>query len=1527
MSELIDIFADDYSPAPVADDGLIDIFADDAPAVEQETETVDIFADDYSYTPESVAPQEQPAQPAPVAQQEEFVPKSYVRLGNEGAPGKAIYDEMKALDEQRARMENAQGLWLGAPADAINEKAIEMDKYEELKKSMSKESVWRHNRTVGANRMQELRSEIAKYGDDQKAPKVLMDEYNKLNDDLHYDAEGFESRAMEGRATVKGVDDALYGDWRTGESGSMADALFGGRVDAIDRQHKKLNDVGQAVAKSLPQGDGFWEKASRGAAGSALPMAKSMVMALTSGGTLDKAYWARIGAGEIAHEWLNESGKKASDLSPEELSKLQNVARIGGAVYAAIEYASAVTKFGKQGFNLSDAFMKKFVKASANPTFLKKAADGGIRFIIKWLGETGEEGFQEATKRISKNVLDESDSILKGALSEGWKASKDAAGSTLFMTAGGNVVDVIGDKVNANKQALMDADAQANADAAQSIEQQLDGSLDTIAQQEQDTEQEDLLGMYGWDEMADKPASPKKKTRRKRPLEFAVDESGILPKDLRKARIQGTKGTPLSLESEIGQEIKQEEDVYDLYKWTTEFNEQNQAPALTEESDLDALVPEQQEYMPPNKRSLEFPTGEEELIDVFADDEQQTQPEGVEFPTGEEELFDVFADDEQQAQPDTPPVIKETRPMRRFAEKQLENEDLTEEQRDAIRNNPNNYVNTQTHAEIEDEVATMTRAEKLEALINAGNAKLEGNDNLGSIAGQSLMEEEVLAGRDPGWVIETLAKKSTTFAQLLSQYGRMKHAVPEVALSAFESDLAKNTGQALTEAQRNKLLPLIKRDMRNQAKYNELLKVMGEELSDKSIADVNRHARVVNKDTRELMNMYAQYSPKGLSDTYRDLIRGNLMSTTAHVMNTTGNSVMNLIYNGAKGVGSGVDAVLFNKNRSLRRPSVRGQLRGLKEGVKRGADDVLYGAGVDETLKGEPHRGFKPVAALKQLIKMDLPVKENGKVSKRTVGEKVVESTLGWFPEINFRALAFEDALFKFPLYRQEIEMEARARGLKGNAKEAFHLNPPRNVRNAAMEAAREGVFQSDSMAGRVVSRFRKDLADTIPVVGKAVDAAVLTPIMPYVTTIANMSKVLAKLALPHVTMSTGIAQMAYGKKSGSRSAVRRGEMNLGYATMGYILGGAATWLFSKGVVTGPPSDDKKEKTISYADKPPKKVNVSLLGRIKDGTATYNEDGTGVWMEGDELKSTQSLGFLDAILTVQAKKDENARKEKRQSGALADEENDQGWVADSANGGIAALQSILDTSILTGTINVLESVQDGSTDRLLKDYFRAATSVAPNTLSVLNRAKQKYLPDSALDKTGREGDVAWQALSNAVNERNLLIDWDKAYPHRYDPLGNVIKRTPDGVPRFLYHLVIKNESYNPDPVWHEIGNVYRETGNRSVIPSAAGRVLDVPKSIQHPYAGKKLPLLGRQYERMSELVGLSRQRNLKQLFASPVYKRAKPKGKAFMIDKAISRGSGMGRTMFINEFLERKRNALAPLGNTPQLTKPLYYSK
>ncbi len=321
----------------------------------------------------------------------------------------------------------------------------------------------------------------------------------------------FERRILtgEGRGAL---DVAKMGGYSSHMTQGIAGAFMSGNYELADQYIDRMNRVEDAAAASLPAGESLPGKAWYGLAASAQPMAESIGLATLTAGIADKPYWALMGQGEVLRGYSESTGKKISDLTPEERNRAEAASLMAGTAYAAFEYIGHM--FGLQSAKgvtgtVKRQAMSKFIDAVVNDEALyQKALRGGGKFVWEWFKETGEEFLQEAATEIGEQSID-GDVDAMEVLGDATDAFISAAPATFAMTALGGGQAAFGRRMAerreahrqtleeraqriqmeeagaaAGNQAFLEQRAQAAADV-EALAQEKQAQLERIQQQKQ----------------------------------------------------------------------------------------------------------------------------------------------------------------------------------------------------------------------------------------------------------------------------------------------------------------------------------------------------------------------------------------------------------------------------------------------------------------------------------------------------------------------------------------------------------------------------------------------------------------------------------------------------------------------------------------------------------------------------------------------------------------------------------------------------------------------------------------------------------------------------------------------------------------------------------------------------------------------------------------------------------------------------------------------------------------------------------
>lgn len=734
-------------------------------------------------------------------------------------------------------------------------------------------------------------------------------------------------------------------------------------------------------------------------------------------------------------------------------------------------------------------------------------------------------------------------------------------------------------------------------------------------------------------------------------------------------------------------------------------------------------------------------------------------------------------------------------------------------------------------------------------------------------------------------------------AAVKARFDGMVEAVRAVART--ETAMAE-AGRFLRPAQKTQLSDLNTKWFTAQDAYNKAVADFEKTPTEDGIIEMQRLRRDLLAAERKLAEFTGRLIKMSGGKMASTMVKGNLLVWKSQAINVLSNVQMQFINDVGQTLSASVDLVtsmIRNQPRTVGFPSIVGRSEGAVFGLKRGIRELWTGARPGDNLHGEKGmREFHPLEALKDVFHPSrLPVKANGRVALSDYVKSIVEATFGIAPTVNFRSLGLGDHPFRESTYRSIVREQAALKKLKGREKKYFLAHPDSATIQLALKESLASVYQNNDAAANAIRQLINVPSSTLGYLGDWVEAGIVTPIAPYVTTPINLAHIGLQLASPEYSSARAIWYAERAARASSQAATetdvekqsqlradaaynkRRGYESMSRALIGGAMSIAAGVFVKAGLVSGPPDKNKKKAALQYATLPPNTFNLSGAQRLMRG-----EDPS--WRPGDVYQDLNSMGFAGMMLSVTA------------SGKAAADENGTSFDSylDSRKTVFPAVgTAMLNMTVMRGGYLAAKAIADQDYGQLNKSFGSVWVSAAlPNQLFSVNRARNKYLPDT------RGQDDFINALKIAAQERNPLINMNQIYPYRYDPLGKPIQRTPDGAQPWVYHLFdpTKTAKVSADPAWNLIGRLYEKTGDASVIPSMPSRNL----------AGQKLAPF--EYERMMQLVGEERMRRVNDwALNNQNWGRYNDQQRVKVLEKAYREGSEIGRRRFIDEKTKRER--------------------
>lgn len=804
----------------------------------------------------------------------------------------------------------------------------------------------------------------------------------------------------------------------------------------------------------------------------------------------------------------------------------------------------------------------------------------------------------------------------------------------------------------------------------------------------------------------------------------------------------------------------------------------------------------------------------------------------------------------------------------------------------------------------------------------------------------AMRQQEGAHEREMTDFLDKMMKAGERAGQMVRQFAEIRGARPENMVATVERGFAQK-GRVMTDAQRETMTGLAQKDIDARAALREAEATLGkamaagdEQAIGAAVRDFDRLQAAARKASNLLARNVSMLTPKSWPDLIRGLRSGNLLRFTSQVINNTSNAIMAVVEDAAQVPAAAVDYILARvqgRDRKIGLVSPVGRARGALAGAKQGLRGMVEGTANGDALHGEiDQRSLHPWQAFLQAIGTGREPKmlvgaETGTVPIGDRVKKMVEAVDGAYPEVNFRLLQLGDLVSRESRYQAVLQEMATLKKLKGAAREAFLRMPDRASRETAMAESLTSVYQGQKgVATGTVRYLQQSLRKTK--IGDWFDAMVVHANAPYVTTPINVFATAAKLSEPMVAAASGLYKLRQAAKylrlateaetagnafkaeqyrslhlqnyrAGMRDAV-------GFTLIGGAMNMVARMLIDKGLVQGDVDGDAKERGLAYAVEHPNEINFTGLARLLKG-------GDPTALQGDTWRGLAWLGFFGVNASIQY-----AQMKRREKSEKPDE---QSWAArkalDALTGTVMDLPHVaLDMTVLKGASVVMDAIASsddvdhpGKVDRAITMLFRSwVGGVLPGVLEQYTRTQQAAIPVM-------KGETIGELAKNAAAQYNPWIDWDTAYPHKLDPMGKPVARTPEGVPAFFYHLADATKGHPAaavDPIWSEIGKVYAASGDAGAIPSYPDRNIAATRP-----DGKdvKIKLTQTEHEELQKSIGAARvalYETVRRSGNTAAYEKLNPYQKANQLALIWSKGMTLGRSQW-EEKQKRERTDFA----------------
>ena len=799
--------------------------------------------------------------------------------------------------------------------------------------------------------------------------------------------------------------------------------------------------------------------------------------------------------------------------------------------------------------------------------------------------------------------------------------------------------------------------------------------------------------------------------------------------------------------------------------------------------------------------------------------------------------------------------------------------------RQAILDNPENYISPQNISKIKNQLQDVTDQELIEYLTDESIGRLsQKNDDIGVLAGSELIRRAVARGemdRIPSIVAE-LAAVGTTAGRILRHFRELKSSGP-AGLAAIIESAVSNNGNSLSEQQKIELQKITSDLFGQQAKVEDLMRraVGGEEVD----AELKEAVEAMKNTERKLDTFANNYIEKDWGSLFGQLVQGNLLTTMSQVFNVAANMVnaaghiaVDLFSLPFEAAMTKIGTAMGKDIQPRRRPSLMAYVYGVRKfglGFVEAADQVVTGQD-QELSEWRVSRGLAPFRSLKAAFQKDLPLGPDGQGSLGQRRKLFVQGTLGIPAEAMFRLLSLGDIPFRRFAEGIDLYQTGKAMGLEGESLKRFLKYPTRKELERAKREGRKLTFQEETAASKNVNSIVSALegivargVEPLGINGDSFAKALFKVILPFRSTPANILYETFTWVNPYV----GTVRMASELKRGD---VEESSKTLAKMMIGSVTMEAAIMLISEGIISGPVQwDEDEEKNMAYDIFPPSSVNVSALRRLMEGGDTAHQVD-------DYFIRYDKLGMIGAIMSTAVQSvDAESIKERNYSSPVQFAAH---TISDFFGAGsMSAISAMMEQSFVQGLNGFLKVLMGDNVERDLENFlttmFKAGSAAfLPNQLNAFYRAERDYLPDSRVTKdVGEEGGV--MGLAERLSQKFLYTIKDRTfgladYPVRINWKGEEIQQTPRGASGIGYQLfdVTKSRQGSADPLSNEVWRLYEQTEDLTSVcgtPSyASTRKLSVP-NITSKKDIRMVKALGRGYtwiddeEFMAERIYLS----------------------------------------------------------------------
>lgn len=456
--------------------------------------------------------------------------------------------------------------------------------------------------------------------------------------------------------------------------------------------------------------------------------------------------------------------------------------------------------------------------------------------------------------------------------------------------------------------------------------------------------------------------------------------------------------------------------------------------------------------------------------------------------------------------------------------------------------------------------------------------------------------------------------------------------------------------------------------------------------------------------------------------------------------------------------------------------------------------------------------------------------------------------------------------------------LDALNRGIKGDDAIRRHMqtvmtNIDETTHNIARDYGKFVTLQNDSQLARTLMGFRRGANKLTG----SPDFGAGSVVVPFAKTPANL--LLRGLDYSPAGILKAMKQM-YDILRNPNTDLTRADViqSISRSVIGSSIGAIAYWLADKGAMFGKSDKDPEvRKLMQSAGIKDFQINVSALMRMMQAVATGEDvDQAAKLQPGDTLwgfEWAQPVSMPAAVGT----------------NVYQGVKEDKGWAKTSADAAFAAVNTLLDSSVLSGIREVFQIPQnsDNVFGSVTMNLLRQVPSqFVPSLVRQMNTLFDEKLRETYAMKDDLLGQITNSAQSNSPWLAQQL-------PQRVNTLGQPQTRLNTFIDVFLSPA--QRSVYKPTPEAQMVIDLINETGDNSIAPRAAAKYV----SGKDTKTGetRRVDLTPEQYVELQTVVGQATAEGLKKI--NPNWSTER---KITAIIKVLDEAGKKGRNQFKKEF-------------------------